>query len=246
MRIIRNLMNTKSNQMKFFTRKSALSCLSLALGMAFASQAQATLVTYEPTPKDLNDLDHYSAYTWRLDNINLNGGTITAASLTFTNIRNWDTNANVLHLWLLDTAKSAGVASFIDEPTKVAPVTDLTDDFLSTRFHGNANWLVTNGTAQTFLKDKSFGTTPSNYTLNFTASQLAVLQQYINNGRNVAFGLDPDCHFFNDGVSFTMNITPVPEMNALFPLVGLLAAVSSTHILRRRRMARLAMVPVRD
>ena len=70
-----------------------------------------------------------------------------------------------------------------------------------------------------------------------------MLQQYISNGHDIAFGIDPDCHFFNDGVSFSMNVTPVPEMNALFPLVGLFAAISSTHFLRRRRLAR---VPVRD
>jgi hypothetical protein len=34
------------------------------------------------------------------------------------------------------------------------------------------------------------------------------------------------------------NLTPVPEMSALFPIVGLLVAVGSTHVLRRRRMAK--------
>jgi hypothetical protein len=34
--------------------------------------------------------------------------------------------------------------------------------------------------------------------------------------------------------------TPVPEMSALFPIVGLLVAVGSTRVLRRRRMARVA------
>ncbi len=32
-------------------------------------------------------------------------------------------------------------------------------------------------------------------------------------------------------------ITPVPEMSALFPIVGLMVAVGSTHVLRRRKMA---------
>lgn len=41
-------------------------------------------------------------------------------------------------------------------------------------------------------------------------------------------------------VAFQANITPIPEMNALFPIIGLVAAVSSTHVLRRRRAARLA------
>jgi len=33
-------------------------------------------------------------------------------------------------------------------------------------------------------------------------------------------------------------MTPVPEMGALFPIVGLLVAVGSTHVLRRRQMAK--------
>ncbi|MDQ6623258.1 MAG: hypothetical protein M3Y86_07210 [Verrucomicrobiota bacterium] len=33
-------------------------------------------------------------------------------------------------------------------------------------------------------------------------------------------------------------IAPVPELNALFPIIGLIAAVSSTRFLRRRRAAR--------
>jgi hypothetical protein len=32
-------------------------------------------------------------------------------------------------------------------------------------------------------------------------------------------------------------LEPVPEMSALFPIVGLIAAVSCTQILRRRRAA---------
>jgi hypothetical protein len=35
------------------------------------------------------------------------------------------------------------------------------------------------------------------------------------------------------------NLTPVPEMSALFPIVGLLVAVGSTQILRRRRAAQV-------
>ena len=35
------------------------------------------------------------------------------------------------------------------------------------------------------------------------------------------------------------NLAPVPEMSALFPILGLLVAVGSTSILRRRRMAKV-------
>ncbi len=37
-------------------------------------------------------------------------------------------------------------------------------------------------------------------------------------------------------------ITPVPEMSALFPIVGLVVAVGSTHALRRRKMAKASLV----
>lgn len=36
------------------------------------------------------------------------------------------------------------------------------------------------------------------------------------------------------------NITPVPEMSALFPIVGLLVAISATHYLRRRKQAQMS------
>jgi hypothetical protein len=41
-------------------------------------------------------------------------------------------------------------------------------------------------------------------------------------------------------VAFRATVTPVPEMSALFPIVGLIAAVSFTQILRRRRAAQKA------
>ncbi len=41
-------------------------------------------------------------------------------------------------------------------------------------------------------------------------------------------------------VAFEAQITPVPEMNALFPILGLATAVGSTHVLRRRRVKALS------
>ncbi len=219
-----------------------LCALLVAATFSVSAHATVTTLSFQPTPTDLNDLDHHLVYTWRIDNINLSGQAITGATLSITNISNWDTNPNVLHLHLLDTATNAGVGSFVDDPTGSVPVTDLTDDFISTRYHNNSNWLVKTGTADTFLADRSFTTTGVNYTLNFTPSQLQTLGSYIANGNNIAFGLDPDCHFFNDGIKFTMTLTPVPEMAALYPIISLLAAVAFTHILRRRRSAQVEAI----
>ncbi len=80
------------------------------------------------------DLDHHEAYTWRIDNVNLSGKTITGATLTFTNISNWDSNPNMLFIHLLDSAKNAGVASFQDAPANEVPVTSIFDNFAGTLY----------------------------------------------------------------------------------------------------------------
>jgi len=231
--------------------KIALLTAVCALGCVFATPANASLtpiadqvtaaaatqaLTYTPNPIDLNDLDHHMVYTWRIDNISLTNLSITSASLTFTNIANWDSNANVLHIHLLDTARNPGVASFVDDPTNSSPVTDMTDDFVNTRYHSNPNWLVANGTLDLLLSNPSFTTTGVNFTINFTPAQIATLTQYINNGHDIAFGLDPDCHYFNDGLKFTINVTPVPEVGTILPIAVLLASVIGLEIRRRRRV----------
>ena len=240
-----NLMKTilLSGAARALSKSSAICrtfCAFAALAIVASAQASVTTLSFQPSPTDLNDLDHHLAYTWRLDNINVAGFAITSATLSITNISNWDTNPNVLHLHLLDTAIKSGISSFVDDPTGSTPVTDLTDDFVSGRYHNDPNWLVKNGTADTFLANPSFTTTGVNYTLNFTPTQLQTLANYIASGNDIAFGLDPDCHFFNDGIKFTMSLTPVPEMSALYPIVGLIAAVGLTHLLRRRRQGQLS------
>ena len=135
----------------------ALTCVALCL-LAAPAQGAVTTLTYQPQPVDLYDLDHHMVYSWRLDNLTVNTSTITGASLAFSNIRNWDSNTNVLHLHLLDTATNAGVASFNDVDQTQAPVVDLTDDFSNTRYHSSPGWLIANGTADILLGNPSFTT----------------------------------------------------------------------------------------
>lgn len=219
---------------------SVLSVLAvLLLTMVGAAHAVLTTLSYSPNPVDLNDLDHHMIYTWRLDN--LPRETVTAATVSFSNIRNWDANTNKLFGHLLDGALNAGVASFVDDPTTSAPVTDITDDFMSARNHSDPNWLLAPGTADTKLFGKSFTMTPSTWEYTFSGAELTKLNQYLADG-TIAFGFDPDCHYFNDGITFSMTFnapvagpSPIPEVSALLPLGGVMLLGVLTHGRVRRR-----------
>jgi hypothetical protein len=185
------------------------------------------------------DLDHHRAYAWRIGGVDLTGKSITSATLTFKNIRNWDSNRNMLFIHLLDTAKAAGVSSFQDAPASQIPVTDINDDFAGTRYLNNP--LVASGTGNTFLAQKEFSTTGSDFVYTFTADQLKVLSAYFLNGSDVAFGFDPDCHFWNDGIAFCFTTTPnsVPEPTTML-LLG--SGLAGLYYRRKRQQKKLQAI----
>lgn len=109
----------------------------------------------------------------------------------------------------------SSLQSLLGTPTASSPQTTL---------YSTAGWTVTdNDTGSGFRYT---------YTYNFDANELGMLKQYINAGNNIAIGFDPDCHFYNDGISFTYDTAvngtgaAVPEPASLILLgTGLLAAV---------------------
>jgi hypothetical protein len=168
------------------------------------------------------DLDHHRAYTWQINAAGRlpAGQTITGATLTFSSITNWDTNPNTLFVRMFDSANSFssatstrsatvnGVTSIQDVDPNQVPVTQISDYFAS------SNALVNNtGTVIGQFTDTNGVNTTQNVVFTFNQAQLSALIAYLNNGSNLAFGFDPDCHFWNNGINLTINTAPaaVPE-----------------------------------
>lgn len=201
------------------SKLAALLLLAVVIGMGANVQAAET---FSPTPADMYDLDHNSAYTW---NFNLGFKTsdmpITEATLTFTNIRNWQKESNVLYIHLMDPKATAKMG------TKV-----LSDYYSSGDYFKGKGILVDawkDGVAPDDFK-------PQTLSYTFDGELLAALNLYGQDGK-IGFGFDPDCHYYNDGITFTVSTFVAPATIAPAPGAILLAGVGTMLVgwLRRRK-----------
>ncbi len=187
--------------------------------LTFGGVASAAVVTFQPSPVDLWDLDHYKAFTWRIDWSVPEGERLVSAELLFENVRNWDDNSYDLWGHLLD---------YVDATEYFADDQDGSDYFAELPgllFH----WDYTGGSDPHEIPLDSEG--GKDVTYSFTVEQLGWLESYSADG-SFGLGFDPDCHFWNNGITLRLQTQSVPEPTAPFLL---LAGVSLLFIRRRSR-----------
>ena len=173
----------------------------------------ASAVTFTPSPADLGDLDHHQATTWGINWSLPAGQQVTGATLTIKNIYDWQQEYDQLYIHLLDNP-AKGVVSITDNTA---------DNVFQDYFSGQGRYLTT-------FSDP-YGGAPRNFDFvyNFTANDLTALKTYLGTApgtaANFGFGFDPDCHYYNDGVTFEIRTTYVPETGSSLVLlsIGLLA-----------------------
>ena len=191
---------------------------AIAIGLSAATSANAGLITFHPTPNDLSDLPHAEYFTWGINFTLAQDEKITAATLTFTNIWDWTKESDDrLFVHLLDNIKS-GSRSYIDNQGGG-------DNFAG---QGTlvSNWSdPVGGKSRNFDLVLDFGSLGLLDTLNSFAETTPGKDK-----ANFGFGIDPDCHYYNDGVTFTIttettipiNHIPEPATVAMLAIGGLL------------------------
>ena len=180
---------------------------SLVFSLLLGVSQNALAVSYVLNLGELSDLEHAAAYTWGTDWNTASDEIITDAKLTFTQIFNYNDEYHILYAHLLDE---------IDLGTTLNWDGQVGGDY----FDGEGIELFT----WENTLNKSNG--PQNLTFTFDAGMLTTLNDYASAG-TWGFGLDPDCHFYNDGISLEITTekasVPEPSTMLLFGtgLVGL-------------------------
>lgn len=201
--------------------KRILIAVVMATAMVLSFPAIANVYTFVPPSADMYDLPHTLYFTWGINFTVAPGETITGATLTYKNIYDWRVEPDDhLYTTLLDNPLS-GLHNYVDN-------------------QGGGNNFANQGPLVGSWNDPAGGApTGTDLVYNFNLDLLAALNQYAATAAgkgqaNFGFGIDPDCHYYNDGIIFTITTSPIVPAPEAILLGGF--GVTLVGLMRRKQI----------